>query len=246
MKTRNRWMTVVIALASSAAVQANQLREEPLQERIDGADLIVVGTTPPVEEVDKGSAARSKYARIQVQQVIKGTAEPVIEVLVEDPFIEAQPDCCEAGATYLMFLERDRSGRFVSVNGRFGIYQIDSANAAKAKIQSVDSVVALEQQLVGQSIIVRGFLRFGTDSKNLWNDSRAYAAVVNNWFPPDHPAWNRCITLYDIVGWRDFLIANSNMNVVVTGVLRKETREPDEINLDSCSELGVSITSVTK
>lgn len=110
--------------------------------------------------------------------------------------------------------------------------------------QSVDDVVAHESELVGKSITVTGYLRFGDDSRNLWNSRQVYLRVANEDAQPNDPAWNRCITLYDIDGFREKLVAHNNDYVLVSGVVQRLARQEGEITTSSCNELGISVRSL--
>jgi hypothetical protein len=113
-----------------------------------------------------------------------------------------------------------------------------------SSIFTVDQVVTRETELLEKPIAVQGFLRFGDDTRNLWADKQAYVTVSEGDLDPADPAWDRCITLYDIDGWRSALLKNDGHQVVVRGTLRRYDRKPQEITLSECSEWGLSIQSV--
>ena len=112
------------------------------------------------------------------------------------------------------------------------------------EFRSVDDIIRSAAILEGHSVSVRGYLRFGDESKNLWSNRDAYLAVRSRYVAPTDPKWNRCITLYDLDGWRAKLRSSNDRYVVIAGVLRRYPTLPGEINFDSCSDLGVSIQSV--
>lgn len=115
-------------------------------------------------------------------------------------------------------------------------------------VQTVDGVVAAEQSLLNKPVTVRGYLRFGDDSRNLWSTRGAYSTVVKDLsrggLPADDPKWQRCVTLYEIRQWREFLLSHTDKYVTVTGVLRRSPAQPGEISMGACSDLGIEITSV--
>lgn len=113
------------------------------------------------------------------------------------------------------------------------------------RAQTVDDVVARESELVGKPITVTGYLRFGDDSRNLWSNRQVYLRVTNEDTQPDDPAWMRCITLYDIDGFREKLVAHNNDYVLVSGVVQRVDRQEGEITTSSCNELGISVRSLT-
>ena len=110
--------------------------------------------------------------------------------------------------------------------------------------RSVDEVVHSVDAWEGQTVTVKGYLRFGEDSRNLWSDAAAYAYVSKEYRESSDPGWNRCISLFDIDDRRERLLSLNNHSVVVTGVVRHYPREGEEIRLDTCSDIGISIRSV--
>lgn len=112
--------------------------------------------------------------------------------------------------------------------------------------QTVDEIVSSEGSLASGPVAVKGYLRFGDDSRNLWADRKAYLTVKNGDVGPDDPAWNRCITIYDIGRWRQQLLSNNNSYVIVRGVIERHPTKPGEITTSSCSDLGISIENLVK
>jgi len=119
-----------------------------------------------------------------------------------------------------------------------------SSTARAARPLSVDDVIRSATSLEGQTVVVKGYLRFGDDGKNLWASKSAYLAVSGPYVPPNDAAWSRCITLFDIGTWRSGLLARNNEYVLIAGVLHRGPSLDDQINFDSCSDLGISIRSV--
>jgi len=110
--------------------------------------------------------------------------------------------------------------------------------------RGVDDVVRSSTTLEGTKVRVRGYLRFGDDSRNLWADRNAYDAVSSAYVSPSDPAWNRCVTLYDIGAWRKDLLARNSTDVVIGGVIRRRAMQEGDVSLSSCSDLGISVLSV--
>jgi hypothetical protein len=98
--------------------------------------------------------------------------------------------------------------------------------------------------LEGKEVSVVGYLRFGDDTRNLWNDKEALLAVSGGNVLPNDPAWNRCITLYDADKWRSILLSKDEKYVKVSGIVRFEAARPGEITFGACSDLGISIRSI--
>jgi len=109
---------------------------------------------------------------------------------------------------------------------------------------SVDDVVHSVGAWEGQIVIVKGYLRFGDDSRNLWSNAAAYAYVSKEYREPSDPGWNRCISLFDIDDRRERLLSLNNHSVVIAGIVRHYPRESQEVRLDTCSDIGISIRSV--
>ena len=109
---------------------------------------------------------------------------------------------------------------------------------------SIDDVVSNENLYLGKLVLIKGYLRFGDDSRNLWSTRKAYLRVVEQDTMSDDPAWNRCITLYDFEAFREELIAHNNDYVLVRGVIRRSIHQEGEITTSACNELGISVQSV--
>jgi hypothetical protein len=111
----------VAVLARHAA--ANEVREYSLEKKARIADVVVAGHVLSIG-ADPPGRGGWPYARVRVDVVLKGTPRGDIEVLTDAGIAEMDPECCEVGKSYLFFLERVKSGRFESVNARFGIYAL--------------------------------------------------------------------------------------------------------------------------
>ncbi len=113
---------------------------------------------------------------------------------------------------------------------------------------SVDAVIADEESLLDRAVVIRGYLRFGDDSRNLWSTEHAYRVIEGHIsrgeLALEDPNWKRCITLYGVGEWRDLLLKRSGDYVVVKGVLRRYASKWGEISLGACSDLGVEIGSI--
>jgi hypothetical protein len=102
-----------------------QYREQSLEQKVADAALVVIGT---VSATSSGPSKNGSHdsASLTIEQTLKGKSPTIISVATESSFSEADPNCCEAGARYLMFLRGTPGGPYHSVNGRFGIYRIDA------------------------------------------------------------------------------------------------------------------------
>jgi hypothetical protein len=109
----------------------------------------------------------------------------------------------------------------------------------------VDDILKSAGLLEGTQVEVRGFLRFGDDTQNLWSSKDAYSAVSGHFVPPDSPLWNHCISLSDTKKWRAALHQNDSLDVVVRGRVTRYQRNNGDIAFESCSDVGISVASVT-
>jgi hypothetical protein len=114
----------------------------------------------------------------------------------------------------------------------------------KQEGRSVDEIVRSATVLEGQMVSVKGYLRFGDDSRNLWSNEAAYTYVSKAYLPPGDPAWNRCIALYDINDWRDTLLSMSSQYVLISGIVRRYPARDGDLTIDTCSDIGISIRLV--
>jgi hypothetical protein len=107
---------------------------------------------------------------------------------------------------------------------------------------SVDEIVRSSEE--GRTVSVRGYLRFGDDSRNLWSDEDSYDLANHRCLSPGDPAWNHCMTLYEIGRWRSQLLATDRTFVVITGVMHRYPSEEGDISAGACGDLGIAIRSV--
>jgi hypothetical protein len=109
----------------------------------------------------------------------------------------------------------------------------------------VDDLLKSARTVEDTEVEVRGFLRFGDDTQNLWSSKEAYSAVSGHYVPPDSPLWNHCISLFDTLTLRADLLKYDAFNVVVRGRLKRYRQDNGGITFESCSDVGISVSSVT-
>jgi hypothetical protein len=109
---------------------------------------------------------------------------------------------------------------------------------------SVDAIIRGSDNLEGKIVTLNGFLRFGDDSHNIWSDQKTLSYVENSVFYSRDPIWSRCITLFEIDGFRTNLLYLDRRYVTITGVLHRAVPVADDVNLGSCSSLGISPRSI--
>jgi hypothetical protein len=114
----------------------------------------------------------------------------------------------------------------------------------RQKPRAVDFVLNSSGALEGTTVQISGYLKFGDDMHNLWSSKSAWLAVSTREVPSDAPMWNHCITLRGIGNHRSALLKLSDHPVLITGELHRVTLKPDEIEIGSCSEIGISVLHV--
>jgi hypothetical protein len=117
-------IVLLVLLVTVGDLSANEVRDISLEKKARQSDLVVIGrveSTRP-ENLPGGTF---EYARVHVDQVLKGKPPDRLDVLTKGSITELDPDCCEVGNVYLFFLVKEKwPNRFESVHGRYGIYLI--------------------------------------------------------------------------------------------------------------------------
>ncbi|HTB74936.1 MAG TPA: hypothetical protein VK762_16920 [Polyangiaceae bacterium] len=117
--------SAIVAWLSTLApvVLGNAVREYPLEKKVHGADVVVIGRAVSTRSEPSGGL-KLEYARVHVDRALKGTPPNEIDVLTKGSIAELSPDCCTTGGVYLFFLKTIKDDKYESVNGKFGIYLI--------------------------------------------------------------------------------------------------------------------------
>ena len=123
MKRIVTFLTAFAALHFAPPAAANFLTELSFEQKFEQSDLVVIGTATVV---DRGGQHRvGSTVTLSVWRTLKGEHHDTIVVSTYSRIAEADPRCCEAGATYMMFLRRaPRDGELYSVNGPYGMVRI--------------------------------------------------------------------------------------------------------------------------
>lgn len=108
----------------------------------------------------------------------------------------------------------------------------------------VSEVIAKYDELLGRKVAIRGYLRFGDDSRNLWDEKDVYIDAKEGRVNIDTASSSKCITLYDIGRYRKILLKYNQHNVIIYGTIKRVPLGEDEISLGSCNEIGVSVDRV--
>jgi hypothetical protein len=90
-------------------------------------------------------------------------------------------------------------------------------------------------------VSVSGYLTFGDDKHNLWQDKQTYSYIKTTRPNPDDPAWKQCITLFSYDRFRRKLLRFNGKRVTIAGTITRRVLAPDEIAIGSCSEIGISL-----
>jgi len=100
-----RWILVGLAVfsafVSAHPCAANFVRERTFQEKTDEADFVAIGTA--ISVLRDEAEPTTTFA---IVQTLKGANLPEVVVSTYNFSSEGREDCCEAGATYLLFLRR--------------------------------------------------------------------------------------------------------------------------------------------
>lgn len=108
---------------SCSSVPANEVRRFSLQELADRSDLIAIGVGTGHQD-RSGTSFINEVSSIDVNLMLKGAPESSVRVITRGEFIELDVDCCDQGASYLIFVVRASSGMYVPTNGRYSVFKI--------------------------------------------------------------------------------------------------------------------------
>jgi hypothetical protein len=102
------------------ALWANQTRQMSLEEKVRRSDLVIIG-----QAISDPNMAQVEFATIKPKTVLKGSPAPEIQVLLSDPIAENRINCCNVGGLYILFLKRIKANKYISSNGKTGVYSIE-------------------------------------------------------------------------------------------------------------------------
>jgi hypothetical protein len=131
------------------ALQA-QSRNVPLTERARGAERVVVGhvssVTPVWRDNDFGDRLIVSVVHVVVDETLKGSSEPSVDVEVEGGTIGtltlrvSDLDTFAAGDRGVFYLERNRRGGFVPHLRGLGLQKVDAAGRVRGSSVTLDDV----------------------------------------------------------------------------------------------------------
>lgn len=89
----------------------------------------------------------------------------------------------------------------------------------------------------GKRVVIRGYLRYGTDARGLWQSKQAYRS-----FTLEAP--QACLTLFNASRFAKQLHARDGSQVRLTARVQTIHLKPDEIALGWCNDTGLMIEKV--
>jgi hypothetical protein len=101
-----------------------ELDKKFVDDMVHESDIIIVGH---VTGLHQSESSRDMYASIKAVYGIKGFRD--VNLIYRTGIRELDPDCCEVGKTYLLFLRRQPNGFFVTVGGRQGSIEATSVES---------------------------------------------------------------------------------------------------------------------
>lgn len=120
-------VVVLVGLALPGAALPVELNKKFIDQMVAESDLIMIGK---VEALSSSDTSADQLAQVRGIYGIKGLAD--VTLIYRTGIRELDPDCCEVGKTYLLFLRRQPNGLFVTVGGRQGAIEASSESRAKA------------------------------------------------------------------------------------------------------------------
>jgi hypothetical protein len=119
-------LALLCVLNYGTSAEANLLVEHSFRQKLADSDIVLVGTVTATSPSHRDRLDGT--VRVRTLTALKGTPAPDLVVRTQSLIAEDNPDCCEVGATYIMFLRYPPDGTpLTSVNGRFGIIRIGPA-----------------------------------------------------------------------------------------------------------------------
>ncbi len=111
----------VTTLASLAYIPAYSysLQKKPSKLLWEQSELVIIGEA--IRNSKTNSDFGTRFVVVDVKAVLKGQRKARVDIWTETTISEQDLDCCEIGKEYIFFLESTPDGRFLSVNGRFGV-----------------------------------------------------------------------------------------------------------------------------
>jgi hypothetical protein len=129
----------MLCLLAVGPASANLVVEPSFAQKMERADLVVIGT---VTAVDRGRGGSGSSAVLTVLQRLKGDSPDVLTISTYSRIEELNPRCCEVGATYMMFLFRSAPNeRMFSDWGPYGMIRIGGPPSWYRVVPSNESII---------------------------------------------------------------------------------------------------------
>jgi hypothetical protein len=129
----------LLCLLGVGPASANLVVEPSFAQKMERADLVLIGTVTAVDRGGRGR--RGSSAVLTVLQRLKGESPDTLTVWTDSPTEERNPRCCEVGATYMMFLFGPaQDGRLSSDWGPYGMIRIGGPPSWYLEAPSSESI----------------------------------------------------------------------------------------------------------
>ena len=99
------------------------------------------------------------------------------------------------------------------------------------------TVLAAPADYQGKRIVVRGYLRYGDDSRSLWQSIETYRASRS-------AARTACLTLFNADAFHTRLRQFADSTVTLTGTVRTMHLAPEQSALGWCNDTGLMIERI--
>lgn len=136
MHAMTRYFLVMPLFLVSVAVSSYDLPKRSLDEQVRSADFVSVGVVTNLSDRDSRDPSAYGIAKIRIIKTLKGEPEATIEVVYRNGIAEQDLDCCIIGRTYFLILKRTHNGLYESVNGRYGVLDIDPSESTMTRSTS--------------------------------------------------------------------------------------------------------------
>lgn len=120
---------IVLAMLSATcfagAASSFNVTERSMAERYRLADVVLVGQALSAPTTISLRGQMRRAVRLRNLYALKGTAGTEFDLLIDSGFAELRVQCCVLGSRYLLFLKKIEGERFGTVNGRFGVLELE-------------------------------------------------------------------------------------------------------------------------
>jgi hypothetical protein len=111
----------VLTLFSSLGL-AYSLKKKSIETIFNESELVIVGKA--VTKTNETTDFANAYFTVKVKAVVKGKTVKQVDVWTDLVVSEMKVNCCSIGSDYVFFLIKLNDGRYMSANGRYGVFAI--------------------------------------------------------------------------------------------------------------------------